>query len=227
MKKLLTVFSLVLAINFLAVAAGVGFLFKGGHLDKSRIAKIKEIVFPPAPTVAPVTRPSSTTRPVVDLDQLLARHAGRTPTEQLHHIRQSFDAHMLELERKQREMLALKVQADAAQAAARAERALLEKAKAEFAAREKAAVNVAEDKAFQDSLALYTTMPAKQTKSLFLGLDDETAVKYLSAMEPRTAAKITKEFKSPEEIERLKKIMEKLRQAPAEAPANPQASVKE
>src|SRR5687768_16805020 len=168
MKKLLTVLALVLALNFLAVAAAVGYLFKGGNLTRERMAKIREIVFPPPPAVAPVTRPSSTTRPVMNLDELLARHAGRTPTEQLHYIRQSFDSHMLELERKQREMLALKAQAEAAQAAARAERALLEKAKAEFAAREKAAVNVAEDKAFQDSLALYTTMPAKQTKSLFL-----------------------------------------------------------
>jgi hypothetical protein len=48
-------------------------------------------------------------------------------------------------------------------------------------------------------------------------LDDQTVVTYLQAMESRSAAKITREFKSPEEVERLKRLLEKMRQPQASA----------
>ena len=41
-------------------------------------------------------------------------------------------------------------------------------------------------------------MPAKQTKAVFMTLQDETIIQYLQAMQPRTAARIMKEFKTPE-----------------------------
>jgi len=62
-------------------------------------------------------------------------------------------------------------------------------------------------------------MPAKQVKSIFMGIDDETMIQYLRAMEPRTATKITKEFKTPEEVARIGLVMEKMRQTQATAAA--------
>jgi DNA-binding GntR family transcriptional regulator len=62
-------------------------------------------------------------------------------------------------------------------------------------------------------------MPAKQVKSVFMTMTDETMIQYLRVMEPRTATKIMKEFKTPAETERIGKVMEKMRQA--QASSNP------
>ncbi len=161
--------------------------------------------------VAPATQPAATTQPVLKLDELLAQHAGRPPVEQLQHIRQAFDAQMVQLERMQKEMIALRIQADAAQAAARREREQLEVARKKLEAREQEVLQQATDKGFQDALGMYSALPPKQTKTLFMNMEVDKAVEFLQAMEPRAAARITKEFKTPEETERLKKIMDRLR----------------
>ena len=81
---------------------------------------------------------------------------------------------------------------------------------------------LASDKGFQDSLLLYNTMAAKQVKNIFMGLDDPTVMNYLRAMQPRTAAKIIKEFKTQEETDRIQRIIERMRQStPTTAPAVP------
>jgi len=47
---------LLLAINFIAIGAGVGYLKSTGHLDRDRVMAIKDILFPPpAPEAAPAT----------------------------------------------------------------------------------------------------------------------------------------------------------------------------
>ena len=60
-------------------------------------------------------------------------------------------------------------------------------------------------------------MPPKQVKQIFATLDDQTVVNFLQAMEPRTAAKIIKEFKTDDEVARMQKVLEKMRQAQASA----------
>ena len=98
------------------------------------------------------------------------------------------------------------------------ERKALDEKEKKLADREQQAQRLASDQGFQDSLALYETLPAKQVKTIFMGLDDAVVIQYLQAMESRTAAKITKEFKSPEESQRLQRLLERMRQ--------PQAAVK-
>jgi Mg/Co/Ni transporter MgtE len=56
-------------------------------------------------------------------------------------------------------------------------------------------------------------MPAKKAKDVFMTLDNETVKQYLKAMQPRTAAKIVKEFKTPEEMQRIQAVMEQIRQS--------------
>ncbi len=77
-KKLMTVLMMLLAINFIGVAAGVAWLFQSGHLDKERVTAVKDVLFP-KDTTQPTTEPSipaATTQPFINLDELLARHAG-------------------------------------------------------------------------------------------------------------------------------------------------------
>lgn len=62
-------------------------------------------------------------------------------------------------------------------------------------------------------------MTARQVKSIFVNMDDATMVRYLQAMQPRTAAKIAKEFKTPDETERFRRVMDKIRLGPSSDPS--------
>ena len=71
------------------------------------------------------------------------------------------------------------------------------------------------DKGFQDSLALYRTLPAKQVKAIFAGLSDDAVQRYLQAMDAKQATKVMKEFKSPADVDRLERVLERIRLAKA------------
>lgn len=216
MKKLLNVITMVLALNFLAVAGGAGYLAYTKQLDREKVHAIKDVLFPKPPESAPATQPAvSTTQPssTAKLDELLARYGGRVGAEQSQFIQHTFDAQMAQLDRRQRELTALKDSIDNAASKLAQDRSKLDADRQALAARQAEANRLASDKGFQDSLALYSSMPSKQVKAVFMTLDDQTIVNYLQAMEPRQAARITKEFKLPEEAERIARIMELMRQS--------------
>lgn len=224
MKKILFVLVLTLAVNFIGILAGVGWLFQSERLDKSKVAAIREILFPTTQTTQPATKPVevAATQPLLHLEELLAKSAGRPPSEQLDFIRHAFESQMEQLSRARGELTMLQREIGAAQKQVTLDRAALDDQAKKLAAREQNTEKLAADKGFQDTLGVYQALPAKQVKSIFMGLDDATVIQYLQAMEPRMAAKITKEFKLPEEGERLKRILEKMR-----VPTTQQASTKE
>ncbi len=218
MKKIFTVIMLTLAMNFLALAGGVGWLVRSGHVDKAKFKQIREIVFPPP---APAEQKESladeaATRPTVRLDELLAKMSGRPAGEQVELIQQTFDAQMLILDRRQRELMDLEKQVDLAKQKLAADRAAFEKDQAALNSREDESAKLAADKGFQDSLALYTAMPSKQVKTIFMTLDEVTVEHYLDAMDPRDAAKIIKEFKTPDETAFIQQVLERMRLASAD-----------
>jgi hypothetical protein len=219
MKKLANVIAWVLALNFTALAGVLVWLYRSGHLNRQKVIEIRQILFPATAAVAPTTRPveSPATRPAPRLEELLAQYAGRPPSEQLAYIRRSFDAQMAQLDQARRGVMDLQAQVLADKRKLAEDRIAFEEEKKKLAARESQADRAATDKGFQDTLALYQALPAKQVKAIFMGLDDATVIQYLQAMEPRAAGRISKEFKTPDEIERLKKIMESMRQPQAAA----------
>lgn len=230
MKKLIDVIVLTLAVNFLAVIAGIGWLWQQGRLDRQRIAEIRQIVFPAAPQQSPATQPwaEPTSQPTLKLDELLAKAAGRTATEQVEFIQHAFDAQMALLDRRQRELNDLQRQVELARQQLARDVESLQSREQQLAAREQQANRLASDKGFQDSLTLYSTMPARQVKTVFMGLDDQTVMNYLQAMPSRTAGKIIREFKSPEETSRIQRILERMRLAQtAEAAQASAATAKE
>ena len=230
MKRLFNILMVALAANFLLLAGAMIWLVRSGHLDRQKLSAIKEIIFAPPAAKPPTTRPASppTTQPGLELETLLAKYAGRPPAQQLEYIRTAFDAQKAQLELAQRSLQDLQRQVLAEKQQLAADRAALEAGKKKLLDREQETVQLALDKGFQDSLALYESLPGKSVKTVFMSLDDATVVRYLRAMEPRAAAKIVKEFKTPQETERLKQIMERMRLASATTqPSGPQASAKE
>lgn len=229
MKKLLSVLTALFAINFLAIAGGVGYLVQSKKLTKDSIAKIKEVLFAPPESAAPTTQPveakaaDPTTRPALRLEELLARKSGQTATEQVQFIQQAFDSQMALLDRRSRELQDQKALIDKASAQLAKDRQELERQRAELSDKQKEATRLAEDKGFQDSLALYNALPGKQVKTIFMTLDDEVIQQYLQAMEPRAATRIVKEFKSPEELARIQRVLERMRNPATSSEAAPAA----
>ena len=231
MKKLWNVFVLTLAVNFLAVAGGVGYLYNAGRLDRKRLESIWLVLYPPPPPPAATTQPAEakSSEPGLALGELLAQKSGLSTTEQLEFIQQTFDARMAELDRRQRELADLQRQVDMANQSLARDRAAVDAEKKQVADREQLAATLAADKGFQDSLRLYQTMPARQVKQLFMTMDDESVARYLQAMEPRGATKIVREFKTPDEVQRIQRVLERMRGAraggAAPRPAAPVANV--
>jgi hypothetical protein len=225
-KRLINVIVLTLALNFLALAGGVGWLYHQGKLTRGNVTAIKEVLFPRPKPPAPASQPSGdpTTQPIMQLEELLAKASGRSATEQVEFIQHTFDAQMALLDRRQRELNDLQRQVDLSKQQMSKDRAALDGREKALADREQQATRLAGDKGFQDSLALYATLPPKQVKTIFMGLDDPTIMNYLQAMEKRVAGKIVKEFKSPDETIRIQKILERMRvaQASSESPTNQQ-----
>jgi flagellar motility protein MotE (MotC chaperone) len=212
-KKLWNVFVLTLAVNFLAVAGGVGYLYKAGRLDRKRLESIWLVLYPPPPPPVPAPQPvePKSSEPALVLGELLAQKSGLSTTEQLEFIQQTFDARMAELDRRQRELADLQRQVDMANQSLARDRTSLDAEKKQLADREQLAATLAADKGFQDSLRLYQTMPARQVKQVFLAMDDETVTRYLQAMEPRGATKIVREFKTPDEVQRIQRVLDRMR----------------
>lgn len=220
MKKLLSVFAWTLALNFLALIGGVAILYRAGNLNRDKVQQIKELVFAPAtqPTEEKAATPRDpATQPTLKLEEMLAKVSGRSASEQVEFMQRTFDAQMAVLDRRFQELQSQRKTVEDARAQIDQERKVLGAGQQQLAAAQQQEKKLAEDKGFQDTLALYTSMPAKQVKSIFMGLDDDTMIQYLRAMEPRTATKITKEFKTPDELARIGKVMEKMRQTQASA----------
>ncbi|HUB26061.1 MAG TPA: hypothetical protein VL992_11580, partial [Tepidisphaeraceae bacterium] len=202
--------ALALAINFLAVVGGVGYLWRSGHLDRDRITAIKALLYPPA---TQPTQSGPATQPTLSLDDLVRKAAGRPAEDQVEFLQRSFDARVAELDLRQRQLTDQQREVDLARQKLSDERSTLEKEKADLAAQQQAAAQEAGDTGFQDSLQLYVAMPPAKVKDIFMTLEDGVVVKYLEAMDPSKAGKVVKEFKTPDEMNRIQKILEKMRLA--------------
>jgi hypothetical protein len=225
LKQLWNILVLTLALNFVLVAGTVAYLHQTGRLTPAKVQEVKAVLFPPPAQPQAATQPAvaavdpATTQPVLRLEHLLAQQSGRPATEQIEFIRHSFDAQMAHLDRRQRELADLQRQVEAARQQLARDREQLGTERAALAAREEEAARLASDQGFQDSLELYNSLPPKQVKTIFMTLDDRTVTQYLRAMQPRTAARVVKEFKTPDELARAQRVLELMRQAEANAAA--------
>jgi flagellar motility protein MotE (MotC chaperone) len=225
MKKLWSVFVHTLAINFLLLAGAAGWLWRSARVDRPKVEAVRDVLFPKAADAAPgpTTQPGKVDAgpPLVRLDQLLARHAGKRAGEQVEIIQQTFDAQSALLDRRKRELQDLQVQVAAEQKRLADASAALDGDRKDLAERRLQAEQAAADKGFADSLKLYSTMPGKQAKAVFMDMPDEAAARFLQAMPPRTATKIVKEFKTSAEVARINRVLERIRQGGPVASGQP------
>jgi DNA-binding PucR family transcriptional regulator len=215
MKKLLHVIAYALALNFLAVVGGGAYLWRSGHLDKTRALAIRDVLFPPPALAGAASTTQPTTQPANSLDDMLRQASGRSAQEQIELLQHSVDARAAQLDLQQRALDDQKAQIELAAARLAGERAAFEATQKALDAAAQQAAQQATDQGFQDSLQIYGAMAPKQVKDIFMTLSDETMRQYLEAMPAGKSAKIIKEFKSPDETSRIQKVLERMRQPPA------------
>jgi hypothetical protein len=196
---------------------GIAWLYKTQKLDRAKVQQIKDLVFAPAtqPVEATPQTRDPATQPTLRLEQMMAKVSGRSASEQIQFMQTSFDTQMTLLDRRFQDLSDQRKTLEQARSQLDKDREKLRTEQKQLTATEQAQAKLLTDQGFQDTLNLYSTMPAKQVKTIFMSLSDDTMIQYLRAMEPRAATKIIKEFKSPEENERVGKVMEKMRQAQA------------
>lgn len=210
--RLTTAIVIVLALNFLLVAGGVGYLAGTGKLDRAKMDAVREILFPkPVETVVAEEPKPQETGTIVRLDELINRNAGKPVSEQVEAIRSAFDAQQARLDRQSRELIDLRRQVELAQAQLAKDRAALDLREQALVQRDAELSQRADDAGFEASLALYNGMQTRQVKEIFATLDDAVVVRYLQAMDPRRASRILKEFKTPEETRRAQSLLERMR----------------
>lgn len=222
-QKLFSVVTAVLALNFLIVAGGVGYLVATKKLDRAKAHAIRDIITtqpstqPASATTQPATQPSLLDAQLLPLDALLAKAAKKPVVEQADFVRGELDAQAAIVERRlreiadQRDQLAVaKIELEKQRIAQQQQQKQLDDAKAEQA-------RLAADEGFQKTLELYTAMPARRIKALFTNMDDVTVVRYLQAMDKDLAAGILAEFKTPQETSRAQLLMERMRLTQAKA----------
>jgi flagellar motility protein MotE (MotC chaperone) len=73
--------------------------------------------------------------------------------------------------------------------------------------------NMAEQKrkGFQQVRELYSSMKARDVKEIWKGLDTDVVVALAKAIEPGKVAKILREFKQPDEVDKKRQILEQIR----------------
>ncbi len=227
MKQLWNILVLTFALNFLLIVGGIGYLVYDQRLTQETVTQIREILYPPPPSLEQEQDSTSETpaEPTLILDDLLAEYTGFSAAQTVEQVQHRFDAQLAQLERRHQELRDLQAQIDLAQRQLAIDRENLAKQEQALRLEQEEQLRLQNDKGFQDSLALYQTMPAKQVKEVFKGLDDSTIIRYLQAMQPRTAARIVKEFKTPDEISRIQRILEQMRQADSMEDPAAQANV--
>ena len=230
MKRIVNVIGMMLAVNLALAAGGVGWMVASGHLTRSRMAGVRQVLFPPPATrpAAATTRPMdmpAPTDPTVRLAMLAARAAGRPGVDPTAAVQQVQDWSLADLDDRRRALLDLQQQVMLAQQQVDRDRQAVDRDRRQFAADRDRAAAAAADKGFQDSLAMVATLPPRQVKSLFATMPDDQVQRYLQAMDPAQATKVMKEFKLPADVQRLQRVLDRIRTAgPATQPSPPAAT---
>jgi flagellar motility protein MotE (MotC chaperone) len=218
MKHLWSAISFLAVVHLLAMAMFVGWLWQSNRLSRQRVDDLKALF---APTLEEEQAARDAQAEVDEQARLDAAEQARadnppgssadmitqvnlieeTQSQALQRLQEEVNAHQRMLRQRAQALDARETALDARDTAWR------EANQAQLAR--------ATDEQFQKTVALYSTVPAKQAKQMLLmlvaGNGMDQAVAYVNAMNPRTAAKIIKELKSEPEVQLATQLLENLR----------------
>lgn len=218
MKSLWNLVSFLAVVHLLALVMVLAWLWQSDRLNGARVQTVRELL---ARTISEVEREEEDrereeqARLAAEEEEARRRNPPVTSATQIQlvsQIEQQADLNLRRMADEQRQLLAQIEEATAA----------LEQARAEFEAEKQAwyAATEAErmrrtDEQFAKAVRLLESIPAKQGKTKIEELVTtgrvEQAVAYLNSMNPRAAAAIMREFKTPPENQLATELLERLR----------------
>lgn len=233
MRMLIMVAGIVALLHMIAAVGFIGWLYSSDRLSGERVdavqAMFSQTVEQQRQIEAEQHAKAEQLRQEAERMARLSSVGGlSSAAERLAHQRQQNEMLLRQLERTRREIESLQTNLHLARqrmerraeelAASKAE---LERQLADMQAR-------LNDEGFRRAVTLYEQLPAKQVKQMFADMlgagDRDQVVAYLQAMQPRTAAKVLREFKAPEEIEQAVALTEALRSRGSDLAAEVEAA---
>ena len=227
-KRIFTAGTLVLALNFLALVAVAGWAWGRYELSGEKLQAAMEVIEPhESPEAVVLEEAPEEPSALEHLESILGVDHGADAHESPEAVAEALAGQFDELDRRYRELHDLRTQLTLATTAVVEDRRAVTASAEQLQERADEAQTLAEDEGFKQTLALYSGLPPKQVKDLFLTLDQPTVVRYLSAMNGRKANKILKEFKRPDEQTFIRAVLEEMRTPdPTDLPDLPQTATR-
>ncbi len=222
MKAVWTVITVLLLINVLLLAGGVGWLFKTGRLDQERFDRARDMF---TKTIAEEKRETEQAKELEEQARQRAEEIARlesvsdgpvTLADRLQAELRGDDLAAQRVERLKRDIKDLRRQLALAKQLINQQHEDLAAQRQAFKEAVEAETKLKEDEDFQQTVRLYENVKAKQAKQMFQQLMGQNkvdeVVDYLSAMQQRKAAAVLKQFKSPPEIAQATVLLQRLRE---------------
>lgn len=221
MKTLFAVISILAILHVLAALGFVGWMVATERVDRERLEKIQTIFEKSVPDAKAEAAKQqkiddAATEQAARLAALQGRSAGpESITQRLVAEQQRNEITLRQIERTREEVESLQRNLQLAQKRVEDQYAQLMDEKKQLEQRLAEIEKQRNDEGFKKAVELYESLPSKQTKSMFMTLlrnnQIDQVVAYMEAMEPRKAAGVLKEFKTPDEIAKAVELTEQLR----------------
>jgi len=228
-KTLWTIINALILVHCAAIALFVLWLWQTGRIDGARVQQVRELFR--SPVAVAKAEEAARADEAARQDAEAAEHARKQdpPLPSAVQVRLTHDVgaeadQAMQRVRDEGERLAAELARR--ESSLREEQADLDRAKKAWETSIAGSEDAASLEQFRKSVKLYESVPPKQAKQMLTGLIDggarSQAVAYLDAMNPRTAAKILREFKSEEELKLASGLLEEIRTrgTPSKAPTD-------
>ncbi|WP_428386550.1 hypothetical protein [Mucisphaera sp.] len=221
MRSLWFGFVLLLLIHLTAAGAGVGWLYATDRINEDRLNRLVDLFTPTIPeeqaALAEAERIAEENRQLAaDAARLEAVAQGPVSLSQrLASQQQADELSMHRLERLQSETADLRGQINRLKSLLAREQSKLAAEREAFDRYKNEQRNTTEEADFQQAVAMFEAIQARQAKSVVDQMTRENrleeAIDILAAMQPRKAGAVLREFKEPADIPQLTDIIRRLR----------------
>ncbi len=220
MRTFFKVVSILLLLHMAAAIGFIGWLYQSGRLDGDRVNRVRDIFSQTiAQEQAAAKLAAETEAKVEEQNRRLAHEQNRgddkSTAEKLKGDAQAINVRQAELDRREKEIESLRVNAMLARQSLEKRKQEVDAAQKAFEEKLAAALKRQEEDGFKKTVALYEGLPAEQTKKLFQELLKQgrmsQVVEYLAAMKPRKATSVLEEFQTGAEVTQAAELTEKLR----------------
>ena len=199
MKRAAQMIGLLSAIHVIVLAGFVGVLFASGRINREKLERIVEIIreAEDGEAVAEVRLETEEEVPKASSERIEADKVAEEIEER------RIDRLVRDLENKyvMLEEVKQKIVDDEKNLAQR---------EAQFSQMMKDERERLQNEGFLEAVQIYSDMPPESAKKLFMTIEDRPVMEYLALMDGRARKKIIKKFQTPEELEKVKRVIDAL-----------------